>query len=70
MLVIYLSDLQNLPEIVRRVRTFEPESFESYDDHTFKLAARYGYDFLKHLSIRQTLALGLALVPEVWALHA
>jgi len=68
MLVIFLSNLDTLPEIVRRVRAFEPESFESYDDHTFKLAARYGYDFLKHLNIRQTLALGFALIPEVWAL--
>ncbi len=64
MLVVYLSDLEKLPEIVRRVRAFDPESFESYDNHTFKLAARYGYDFLKHLNFRQT----FALIPEVWAL--
>src|SRR3989344_2997555 len=68
MLVVFLTDLEKLPEIVRRVRTFDPESFESYDNHTFKLAARYGYDFLKHLNFRQTLALGFALIPEVWAL--
>jgi len=68
MLVIFLSDLGKLPEIVRRVLAFAPESFESYDDHTFKLAARYGYEFLKHLGFRQTLALALAFVPEVWAL--
>src|SRR3989344_2033036 len=68
MLVIFLSDLAKLPEIVRRVLAFAPESFESYDDHTFKLAARYGYEFLKHLGFRQTLALALAFVPEVWAL--
>ena len=68
MLVVFLTDLEKLPEIVRRVRTFDPESFESYDNHTFKLAARYGYDFLKHLNFRQTLALAFALIPEVWAL--
>ncbi len=68
MLVVYLSDLEKLPEIVRRVRAFDPESFESYDNHTFKLAARYGYDFLKHLNFRQTFALAFALIPEVWAL--
>ena len=68
MLVIFLTDLEKLPEIVRRVRTFDPESFESYDNHTFKLAARYGYDFLKHLNFRQTIALAFALIPEVWAL--
>ncbi len=68
MLVVFLSDLGKLPEIVRRVLTFAPESFESYDDHTFKLAARYGYEFLKHLGFRQTFSLARALLPEVWAL--
>ncbi|OGG57112.1 hypothetical protein A3D71_04570 [Candidatus Kaiserbacteria bacterium RIFCSPHIGHO2_02_FULL_55_20] len=68
MLVIFLSDMGKLPEIVRRVREFGPESFESYDDHTFKLAARYGYEFLKHLNFKQTLSLALAFLPEVWAL--
>ncbi|MDO8552830.1 MAG: FAD-binding oxidoreductase [bacterium] len=68
MLVVFLSDLTTLPEVVRRVRAFDPESFESYDDHTFKLAARYGYDFLKHQGLRQTIALAYAFLPEVWAL--
>ncbi len=66
MLVIFLSDLGKLPEIVRRVRTFDPESFESYDDHTFKLAARYAYDFLKHMGLWQSITLAFAFLPEVW----
>ncbi len=66
MLVIFLSDLGKLPEIVRRVRGFGPESFESYDDHTFKLAARYGYEFLKHMGVWQTVTLAFSFLPEVW----
>ncbi|MDO8514826.1 MAG: FAD-binding oxidoreductase [bacterium] len=66
MLVIFLSDLVKLPEIVRRVRAFDPESFESYDDHTFKLAARYAYDFLKHMGLWQSITLAFAFLPEVW----
>jgi FAD/FMN-containing dehydrogenase len=66
MLVIFLSNLSTLPEVVRRVRAFEPESFESYDNHTFKLAARYGYEFLRHMRLWQSLKLGLAFLPEVW----
>lgn len=66
MLVIFLTDLSRLPEVVRRVRAFEPESFESYDDHTFKLAARYGYEFLKHMGLWQSLKLALTFLPEVW----
>ena len=37
MLVLFLTDLDRLPEIVRNVLKFEPESFESYDDKTFNL---------------------------------
>ena len=66
MFVVFLSDLTLLPEVVRRVRALQPESFESYDDHTFKLATRYGYEFLKHIGLMQSLALAFAFLPEVW----
>ncbi len=65
MLVIFLSDLATLPEVVRRVLTYKPESFESYDDHTFRLAARYGYEFLKHIGLWQSIKLALSFLPEV-----
>src|SRR5690606_18169958 len=41
MLIMLLTDIKHLPEAVRRVLAFQPESFESYDDHTFKLAVRF-----------------------------
>ncbi|MEK7177149.1 MAG: FAD-binding oxidoreductase [Patescibacteria group bacterium] len=66
MLVVFLSDLGKLPEIVKRVRKFDPESFESYDDHTFKLAAKYGYEFIKNMGLRQAISLAFAFIPEVW----
>lgn len=66
MLVVFLTDFEKLPEIVRRVRTFDPESFESYDDHTFKLAARYGYDFIKQMGLWQAITLAFSFLPEMW----
>lgn len=66
MLVVFLTDLEKLPEIVRRVRTFEPESFESYDDHTFRLAVRYGYDFIKQMGLWQSVTLAFSFLPEMW----
>ena len=66
MLVMFISDLNVLPEIVRRVRAFEPESFESYDDNTFKLATRFAGDFLKQMGFLDTIRLGLAFLPEIW----
>jgi len=65
MLVIFLSDLTILPEVVKRVLSFSPESFESYDDHTFKLAVKFGFDFLKHLGLWQSIKLGLSFLPEL-----
>lgn len=65
MLVIFLSDLKLLPEIVKRVLSFSPESFESYDDHTFKLAVKFGFDFLKHLGLWQSIKLAFSFLPEV-----
>ena len=65
MLVVFLSDLNILPEIVRRVRAFEPESFESYDDNTFKLAVRFAGDFLKQMGFLDSIRLGFAFLPEL-----
>ena len=66
MLVVFLSDLTALPEVVRRVRAFYPESFESYDDHTFKLAAQFAGDFLQQMGWRDAIRLAFAFLPEVW----
>jgi FAD/FMN-containing dehydrogenase len=65
MLVIFLKDLDALPEIVRRVLPFNPESFESYDDHTFRLAIRFLPGMLSHLGLARALRLGLSFLPEV-----
>jgi FAD/FMN-containing dehydrogenase len=66
MLVIFLSDLGLLPDIVKRVRGVGPESFESYDDHTFSLAVRFLPQMLGQLGFWQMLTLGLAFIPELW----
>ncbi len=65
MLVMFLSDLKTLPEIVRRVLAQEPESFESYDDQTFKLAVRFLPQILKQLGLAKAIHLGLSFLPEV-----
>jgi FAD/FMN-containing dehydrogenase len=67
MLVVFLSDLSILPEVVRRVLKFEPESFESYDDQTFALAVKFIPQIVGHLGLRKMLALGFAFLPEMWS---
>ncbi len=65
MLVIFLSDLAVLPEIVRKVLPFNPESFESYDDNTFKLAIRFLPQMLSQMGLLRAARLGFSFLPEV-----
>ncbi len=65
MLVVFLNDLSKLPEIVRLVLPFNPESFESYDDHTFSLAIRFLPQMLSQMGLIPAIRLGLSFIPEV-----
>ncbi len=65
MLVVFLNDLSKLPEIVRLVLPFNPESFESYDDHTFSLAIRFLPQMLAQMGLVPAIRLGLSFIPEV-----
>jgi len=40
LLVIFLKDMKILAYVIRRILKYKPESFESYDDHTFKVAIK------------------------------
>ncbi len=64
MLVIFLSQVELLPEIVRTVLPFNPESFESYDDHTFTLAIKFLPQMLRQMGFLPALRLGLSFIPE------
>jgi FAD/FMN-containing dehydrogenase len=65
MLVIFLSDINILPEVVHRVLKHNPESFESYDDQTFRLAVRFIPQIIGHLGITRMIRLGIAFIPEI-----
>jgi len=65
MLVVFLNDLEHLPEVVRRVLPFTPESFESYDDHTFGLAIRFLPHMLSSLGFLGALRLAFSFLPEL-----
>jgi FAD/FMN-containing dehydrogenase len=65
MLVIFLKDLSVLPEIVLRVLPFNPESFESYDDQTFKLAVKFMPQMLGQMGLVRAARLGFSFIPEM-----
>jgi FAD/FMN-containing dehydrogenase len=52
MLIIYLHDLSHLGQIIDIVLPLQPESFESYDDNTLKLALKYFPEFAKQLGLK------------------
>ncbi len=66
MLVIFLKDLSVLPEIVKRVLPFNPESFESYDDQTFKLAVKFMPQMLSQMGLVRAARLGISFIPEIF----
>jgi FAD/FMN-containing dehydrogenase len=66
MLVVFLKDLDVLPEIVKRVLPFNPESFESYDDQTFKLAVKFMPQMLSQMGLTRAARLGISFIPEMF----
>lgn len=65
MVIIYMDSLENLVKLINIVLPLKPESFETYDDHTFKLAVRYFATFTKHITIRNVFSLGWSLMPDI-----
>lgn len=68
MLVIYLHDTNHLPQIINEVLELNPESFESYDDNTLKLALRYFPEFAKQLGPFGMVEAGFAFMPAFFDL--
>lgn len=64
MMIIFLHDLSHLGDIIKAVLPLEPESFESYDDNTLKLALKYFPEFAKKLGARGIIGTGFAFLPE------
>lgn len=67
MLVIFLRDVKALADIVQEVMKFKPESFESYDDHTLKLAMRFAPDMAKVMK-GNLIKMAFSFIPEAMAL--
>ncbi len=67
MTIMFLNSLSELGEVIPQVLKHNPDSFESYDDHTFKLAVKYFPEFAVQMKAG-IFKLGLSFLPEVWML--
>jgi FAD/FMN-containing dehydrogenase len=65
LLVVFLKDLKNIPAVVNAALPYKPESIESYDDHTFKMAMKFLPGLIKQMKVKNFLRFALSFWPEV-----
>ena len=63
MVVLFLDSLAELGEVVPEVLAHRPDSFESYDDHTFSIAIKYLPELATQMK-GSMFMLGLSFIPE------
>ena len=66
LLVAFLTDLTELGDTAAKIMLHQPESFESYDDQTFKVALKFLPELMKQMK-GNLLTLGLEFLPEMLA---
>lgn len=66
LLVVFLDELAELGEIINVMLKKNPESIESYDDATMKLAVRFFPEMIKIMKARNLFKLAWAFLPEAW----
>jgi FAD/FMN-containing dehydrogenase len=65
MVVLFLDSLSELGEVVPEVLKHLPDSFESYDDHTFSIAMKYLPELATQMKAGM-ISLGISFLPEMW----
>lgn len=65
LLVIYLEELEKLPQVIQDVVATSPECFEAFDDHTMKLALKFIPKFIQILGLRGTIDMGIHFLPSL-----
>lgn len=66
MLVVFLEekDMHKLGEVINAVLPLEPESFETYDDNTLKLAVKYFPEFAAKIGTGNLISTAFHFIPE------
>jgi len=67
MAVFFLKDIHDLSVLVPKILAHKPDSFESYDEHTFSLAVKYFPEFATQMKAG-IISLALSFLPELWML--
>jgi len=67
MAVFFLKDIHDLGVLVPKILAHKPDSFESYDEHTFSLAVKYFPEFALQMKAG-IISLIFSFLPELWML--
>lgn len=70
LVVVFMKDITRLGEIVDKILPHHPESLESYDDATMKLAIKFFPDFLKKKGVWGMIKFMWSFWPEVFMMMA
>ncbi|MFA6050184.1 MAG: FAD-binding oxidoreductase [Candidatus Paceibacterota bacterium] len=68
LLAVFMPDIKNLGKVVAEITPFKPDSLETYDDYSMKLAVKFFFDFFKSLGFWGAIKLGFKFIPEAWML--
>ena len=68
LLVLFLDQghMKDLGNVVQATLKHKPESFESYDDNTFRIAIKFLPSLIKSMGAGSLIGLGFRFLPEVW----
>lgn len=66
LLVVLMKDLKHLGDLTNHILQFKPESLESYDDHTYKIAMKLLPSLIRKMK-GNFLKLLIKFIPEYWA---
>ena len=66
LLVVFLKDLSPVARLVNELLPLKPESVESYDDNTIKLALRFWWGIMRAIKAQHFFRLIAGFLPEVW----
>jgi len=65
MTVLFINSLSELGQVVPEVLKHGPDSFESYDDHTFAIALKYFPEFASQMKAG-IISIGISFLPEMF----
>ncbi len=63
-LAIYMDKIDRVGDLAAKLVSYNPESIESFDDYSLKLAFKFFFDFLGEMGLWQFIKLGIAMIPD------